>query len=86
MIKKDRVFFLYKSRYLVYIITPLTGQLHTALWKVTIKYVGPVVVYKIIYPLNYLFMTLDSRIFRRLFEHERLKPTNIRMSQGNVQI
>ena len=30
-------------------------------------------------------MTLDGRIFRGLFEHEKLKPMTIRMSQGNVQ-
>ena len=30
-------------------------------------------------------MTLDDRILRGLFENERLKPANIRMSQGNVQ-
>ena len=29
-------------------------------------------------------MTLDGRILRGLFEHERLKPTNIRPNQGNV--
>ena len=49
------------------------------------KYVGPVVIYKIIGPYNYLLMTLDSRILQGLFEHERLKPTNIRKSQGNIQ-
>ena len=30
-------------------------------------------------------MTLDGRILRRLFEHERLKPANIGTSQGNIQ-
>ena len=30
-------------------------------------------------------MTLDGRILRGHFEHKRLKPTNIRTSQGNVQ-
>ena len=30
-------------------------------------------------------MTLDGRILRGLFEQERLKPANIRMSQGDVQ-
>ena len=30
-------------------------------------------------------MTLDGKILRGLFEHERLKPTIIRMSQGNIQ-
>ena len=85
MINKDRAFFQYKSRDLVYIISPLTSQLYTALCKVTIKYVGPIVVYKIIDPHNYLLMTLDSRIFREPFEHERLKPANMRTSQENVQ-
>ena len=85
MINKDRTFFHYKSGDLVYIISPLTSQLHTASQKVTIKYVGPVVIYKIIDPHNYFLMTLDSRILRGLFEHERLKPTNTRTSQGNVQ-
>ena len=30
-------------------------------------------------------MTLDGRMLRGLFEHERLNPTNIRTSQGNFQ-
>ena len=85
MINKDRAFFQYKSRDLVYIISPLTSQLCTALQKVTIKYIDPVVTYKIINLHNYLLMTLEGRILRGLFKHERLKPTNIRMTQGNVQ-
>ena len=54
MINKDRAFFQYNSGDLVYIISPLTSQLHTSSRKVMIKYVGPVVVYKIIDPHNYL--------------------------------
>ena len=49
-----------------------------------IKYVGLVVIYKIIDPHNYLLMALDGKILRGLFEHERLKPANIRTNQGNV--
>ena len=41
MINKDRAFFQYKGRHLVYIISPLTSQLWTASHKVAIKYVGP---------------------------------------------
>ena len=85
MINKVRTFFQYSSRELVYIISPLTSQLCTASQKITIKYVGPVVIYKIIDPHNYLLMTLDGRKLRGLFEHERLKPANIRTNQGNVQ-
>ena len=85
MMDKNRAFFLYNSGDLIYIISPLTSQLHTASWKITIKYVGPVVIYKIIGPQNYLLMmTLGGRILRGLFEHERLKPANLRTSQGNV--
>ena len=54
MINKDRGIFQYKGGDLVYIISPLTSQLHTASHKVAIKYVGPVVVYKIIEPQNFL--------------------------------
>ena len=85
MINKDRAFCQYESGDLVYIISPLTSQLHTAFCKIAIKHVGPVVIYKIIDPHNYLLMTLDGKIMRGLFEHERLKPTNIGTSQGNVQ-
>ena len=80
MINKGRAFFQYSSGGLVYIISPLTSQLHTASRKITIKYVGPVVIYKIIDLHNYLLMTLDGRILRGLFENERLKPENIRTS------
>ena len=84
MINKDRAFFQYNSRDLVYIISLLMSQLHTASRKVMIKYVGPVVIYKIIDPHNYLLMTLDGKILRGLFEHERLKPTMLRTIEGNV--
>ena len=84
MINKIRPFFQYNSRDLVYIISPLTSQLHTASQKVAIKYVGPVDIYKIIDPHNYLLIILVGRILRGLFEHKRLKPANIRTSQGNI--
>ena len=83
MIYKDRAFFQYNSGNLVYIISPLTSQLHTASRKIMIKYVGPVVIYKIIDPHNYLVMTLDGRILGGLFEYERLKPAILRTSEGN---
>ena len=60
-------------------------QLRTASWKIAIKYVGPVVVYKIIDPHNYLLMTLDGKILKGNVEHERLKLTVTRTNQGNVQ-
>ena len=35
-------------------------------------------------PHNYLLMTLDGKLLRGLFKHERLKPAVIRTNQGNV--
>ena len=83
MMNKDTAFFQYISRDLVYIF-PLTNQLCTASRKVMIKYVGPVVKYKIIDPHNYLLMTLDGNVLRGLCKHERLKSAISRTSKGNV--
>ena len=85
MINKDRSFLQYNSGDLVYTISPCTSQLCTTLWKITLKYVGPVVIHKIIDPHNYLLKILDGGILRGLFEHERLKPANIRTSQENIK-
>ena len=49
-----------------------------------LKYVGPLAVYKIIDPHNYLLMTLDGKLLRGLFEHERIKPAVIRASEDNI--
>ena len=62
----------------------MTSQLWMASRKIMIKYVGPVVIYKIIDPYNYLLITSDGKILEGLFEHERLKPARIRTSEGNV--
>ena len=42
------------------------------------------VIYEIIDPHNYLLMTLDGKILRGLFKHERLKPAILGTSEGNV--
>ena len=86
MINNNRKDFQYNSRDLVYIISPLTSQLRTNSRKVTIKYIGPLVIYKIVDPHNYLLMTLDGKILRGLFEFERIKPTTLRTSHGNVNM
>ena len=62
----------------------MTSQLRTASRKITVKYVGLLVVYKIIDLHNYLLMTLDGKLLPGLFEHERIKLAIIRTSEGNV--
>ena len=84
MLNKDWEYFQYNSGDLVYLISPLTSQLRTASRKIMVKYVGPLVVYKIIDPHNYLLMTLDGKLLRGSFEHKRIKPAIIRTSEGNI--
>ena len=50
MINKDRENFQYKGGDLVYIISPLASQVRTNSRKIAIKYVGLVVVHKIVHP------------------------------------
>ena len=85
MINKDRENFQYKGGDLVYIISPLTRHLRTNSWKIAVKYVDPVVVYKIVDPHIFLLMTLDGIMLKGIFEHERLKPAIIRTNHGNVK-
>ena len=68
----------------MYLISPLTSQLKTASRKVALRSVGPLVIYKIVDPHNYLLMTMDGKLLREVFEHERLKPTMLKTDQGNV--
>ena len=84
LLNKDWEYFQYNSGDLVYLILPLPSQLRMASRKVMIKYVGPMVVYKIVDPHNYLLMALDGKLLRGLFEHERIKPAIIRTSEGSV--
>ena len=85
MLNKNRENFQYKGGDLVYIISPLTSQLRTNSRKISVKYIGPVVIYKIIDPHNYLLMILDGIMLREIFENEKLKPAIIRTSWGNIQ-
>ena len=62
LINKDRENFQYNSGGLVYLISPLTTQLRTASQKGAIKYVGPLVIYKIVDPHNYLLMTIEGEL------------------------
>ena len=84
LLNKDHEFFQYNSGDLLYLISPLMSQLRTASRKIMVKYVGPLVVYKIIDPHNFLLMTFDGKLLCCLFKHERIKPAVIRTNKGNI--
>ena len=84
LINKDREYFQYNPGDLIYLISPLTTQLRTNSRKISINYVGLLVIYKIIDPHNYLLMTIDGQLLRGLFEHERLKSAMIKTDKANM--
>ena len=84
LLNKDREYFQYNSGDLVYLISPLTSQLRTSSRKFGVNYVGPLVIYKIVDPHNYLVMTMEEQLMKGLFEHERIKPAILQMDKGNV--
>ena len=86
MINKDGENFQYRGGDLVYIISPLTSQLRTNTWKVAVKYVGPVVVYKIVDPHNYLLMTLDGIILKEFLNTRGLNPPSSGQIMGMFKI
>ena len=85
LLNKDREFFQYNSRDLVYLISPLMSQLRMSSRKFGINYMGPLVIYKIVDLHNYLLMTIKGQLMRGLFEHKRLKPATLPMDRGNVK-
>ena len=85
LLNKDREFFQYNSRDLVYLISPLMSQLRTSSRKFGVNYVGPLVTYKIVDLHNYLLTTIEGQLMRGLFEHKRLKPATIPMDRSNVR-
>ena len=84
LINKDREYFQYNPGDSVYLISPLTTQLRTNSRTLSIKYVGPLVIFKIIDPHNYLLKKIGGQLLRGLFECERLKPAMIKTDKGNV--
>ena len=85
LLNRDREYFQYNSGDLVYLISPLTSQLQTSSRKFGVNYVGPLAIYKIVDPHNYLLMDIDGQLMRGLFKHERLKPAILHMDNGNVR-
>ena len=84
LMNEDRDYFQYSSGDLVYIISPLTSQLRTASRTVTIEYMGALTIYKIVDSHNYILITLDGKLLRGFFEHERLQPAVIRTNHSNM--
>ena len=67
LLNKDREYFQYNSADLVHITSPLTSQLQTSSRKFGVNYVGPLAIYKIVDPHNYLLMDIEGQLMRGLF-------------------
>ena len=85
LLNKDREFFQYNSRDLVYLISPLTSQLRMSSRKFGVNYVGLLVIYKIVDLHNYLLMTIEGQLMRGLFEHEKTQASQKTYGQRQCQ-
>ena len=65
-------------------INPGTSLLITESRKFSLKYLGLLVILKILSNKQFILMTLNGRIIPRVIEFERIKPAIIRTSKGNV--
>ena len=59
MLNREREFFQYEPGGLIYIISFSTGQLRTSSREVSVKYVGPEVLYKVNVHKSFLLCTLE---------------------------
>ena len=84
LVNKNVEPYYYQKYDLVYMINPATSLLRTDSRKFSIKYIGPLVIFRILSNKQFLLMTLNGRILPRVIEFERIKPACIRTSQGNV--
>jgi hypothetical protein len=74
----------YNVGQLVYLYSPRGALLQTGTRKIACHFVGPLVIYKAISPNQFLLMSLDGIVYPHLIEETRIKPGNIRTTQGNV--
>ena len=84
LVNKNVEPYYYQKYDLVYMINPATSLLRTDSKKFSIKYIGPLVIFRILSNKQFLLMTLNGRILLRVIEFERIKAACIRTSQGNV--
>ena len=77
MINKSRENFQYRVGDHVYIISPLTSQVRTNSQKIAVKNIGPIVIYKIVDPHNYLLMTLDGIILKGILNMRDSNPPSL---------
>ena len=66
LINKDREYFQYNTGDLVDLISPLTTQLRISSREIAIKYVGPLVIYKIVDSHKYLLMMNRWSAYERI--------------------
>ena len=60
------------------------SMVQTGSWKVACFFVGPLIIFEVVGPNQFLLMSLDGQIYPHLIEETRLKPETIRTSKGNV--
>lgn len=74
----------YRKGQLVYLYHPLGAALQTGSKKICARFVGPLVIYGVLDPQQYILMSLDGKIFPNVVEVTRLKPGSIQSNYGEI--
>ncbi len=83
-LNKDRELHKFEIGQLVYMYNPAGARLQTGSQKIKCEFVGPLVIYKVISPTQFILMSLDGIIYPHLVEDTRIKPGTIKTHKGNV--
>ena len=70
---------------IVYLYHPKGAALQTGTRKIANKYVGPLVIYKVVSPTQFILMSLDGKIYPTLIEETRIKEGSIWTTKGLIK-
>ena len=84
MLNKDRKPHYFQVGQLVYMYQAKGAIVQSSSRKINTYYVGPLVIYKVIGPNQFLLMSLDGIIYPKLIEESRLKARSLWTHEGKV--
>jgi hypothetical protein len=84
LLNRDKELHAFTVGQIVYMYNPRGAHLQTGTRKISCQFVGPLVIYKVVAPNQFLLMSLDGKVYPHLVEETRLKEGKIWTTKGNV--
>ena len=84
LLNKDREYQAFVVGQIVYMYQARGSTVETGSRKIKCNYIGPLIIFKVVGPNQFLLMSLDGLIYPHLIEQSRLKAGTIWTTKGNV--